>query len=71
MFEGKARSCKADQFSCGDMCVPMKWRCDGNKDCTNGQDEVGCKTETKKTLQCEAGKFACADGSRCLHQDYR
>ena len=68
---GVASLCKPGQFSCGDICIPMKWRCDGNKDCNNGKDELGCVTSPTKTLQCEGGKFACADGSACIHMDYR
>ncbi|KAH7969378.1 hypothetical protein HPB52_017497 [Rhipicephalus sanguineus] len=36
--------CKADQFRCMDNgeCIPMKWKCDGNEDCTDGSDEKKC-----------------------------
>jgi len=32
-------------FNCGDerkSCVPLMWRCDGEKDCPNNADEEGC-----------------------------
>ncbi|HBU47003.1 MAG TPA: hypothetical protein DEB46_01710, partial [Myxococcales bacterium] len=36
-------ACGADEFLCGGTeCVPAEWVCDGNEDCSGGQDEVRC-----------------------------
>ncbi len=42
--EGYERGvCAADEFLCGGTeCVPTEWICDGNEDCSGGQDEVRC-----------------------------
>ncbi|XP_071446908.1 uncharacterized protein [Hetaerina americana] len=31
--------CRADEFNCGDECIPRTYICDGLKDCPNGKDE--------------------------------
>lgn len=34
-----------NEFSCGvgsTQCIPVFWKCDGEKDCDNGEDEVNC-----------------------------
>lgn len=35
-------SCSALQFACSNRCIPLTWQCDGDKDCTEGEDEKGC-----------------------------
>ena len=44
-----APTCGADHFTCltskkpdSKDCVPAPWRCDGQRDCADGSDEVGC-----------------------------
>uniref|UniRef100_A0A8C2F6K5 Uncharacterized protein n=1 Tax=Cyprinus carpio TaxID=7962 RepID=A0A8C2F6K5_CYPCA len=50
------KTCRPDQFSCGNtMCVPMKWKCDGDNDCLNGADEEGCDK------RCRSTEFSCGD----------
>ena len=37
------RNCPALEFECGDgVCMDLRRRCDGNKDCDDGADEAGC-----------------------------
>ena len=40
-------SCSSDEFMCADglQCITDVWKCDGEKDCSDGSDEVGCKEE--------------------------
>ncbi|CAN7943973.1 unnamed protein product, partial [Ixodes pacificus] len=57
-------TCKLDQFRCIDNgeCIPAKWKCDGNEDCTDGSDESKCKKI------CEPAEFytTCGDGVTCI-----
>ena len=45
-------TCKNDEFSCpvgGEIkCLHTKVRCDGNQDCSNGEDEAECKGSTSR-----------------------
>ena len=34
--------CTDHEFHCGNRCIPLKWLCDGDNDCDEGEDEVGC-----------------------------
>ncbi len=40
-----SKQCHPDsEFRCDDdRCVPIAWRCDGGKDCPNGEDENRCR----------------------------
>ncbi|KAL5272322.1 hypothetical protein ACHWQZ_G000517 [Mnemiopsis leidyi] len=41
-------SCKGDEFTCKERCIPSTWRCDGETDCWKGEDEKECdKKEIK------------------------
>ncbi|OCU00507.1 hypothetical protein XELAEV_18006286mg [Xenopus laevis] len=70
-------TCLPNQFQCMDgVCIPALWRCDGDKDCPNGEDEVSCLAEKVACngFQCKNGHCVdlawkcdghsdCADGS--------
>ena len=45
---GFEAQCEPDKwFKCNDgLCVRKYWRCDGEPDCMDGSDEIGCDTET-------------------------
>uniref|UniRef100_H2Z4K3 EGF-like domain-containing protein n=1 Tax=Ciona savignyi TaxID=51511 RepID=H2Z4K3_CIOSA len=54
--------CKRKQFACSVSakctCIPMAWKCDGDTDCGDSSDEIGCVLPTchPKSFQCENGK---------------
>ena len=41
-FFPASRTCKSNEFDCGDSCVPQIWRCDRTIDCVDGKDEENC-----------------------------
>lgn len=36
--------CRADEYQClqGDQCIPASYQCDGEIDCQDRSDEIGC-----------------------------
>ncbi|XP_013194693.2 low-density lipoprotein receptor isoform X6 [Amyelois transitella] len=57
-FNGsESRTCTSSEFRCKTgRCVPMSWRCDNEKDCSDGSDEdpLTCKVEP-----CGPEEFTC------------
>ncbi|XP_076441683.1 neurotrypsin-like [Babylonia areolata] len=43
-------NCPGDEYFCakGNQCIPGRYRCDGEEDCEDGQDEVGCEYNSQK-----------------------
>lgn len=39
-----AAQCTSNQFYCSadDLCININWKCDGEQDCTDGEDELKC-----------------------------
>ncbi|MEQ2312009.1 hypothetical protein AMECASPLE_026478 [Ameca splendens] len=61
------RTCRVNEFSCGPgttQCIPIFWKCDGEKDCDKGEDEVNCGNVT-----CALNEFTCASG-RCISRNF-
>ncbi|XP_065196274.1 low-density lipoprotein receptor-related protein 4-like [Sycon ciliatum] len=55
-----AEPCASEtDFTCtaSRACVPRSWRCDGEPDCTDASDEVGCQD-----VSCEDHQFMCSNG---------
>lgn len=44
----------------------MTWKCDGDNDCFDNQDEEGCPPVT-----CSANQFKCADLRQCIQESYK
>jgi len=56
-----ATGCKANQFECSNgLCIPKSWTCDGEPDCQDGADELGCSPE--KLFPCLPEEFRCGSG---------
>ena len=49
--------CGPLMFNCGNnVCIPRSWRCDGDTDCLNGNDEKSCDTQPSSP-QCDEKTF--------------
>ena len=60
-------NCKVGQYECksGD-CIPDRWKCDSESDCTYGEDEENCPDVT-----CSSRMFKCHSDNRCIPHRWR
>ncbi|XP_061114862.1 basement membrane-specific heparan sulfate proteoglycan core protein-like isoform X3 [Conger conger] len=59
--------CQAGQATCQNgECIPRDYLCDGERDCTDGSDELKCGTPSP----CEPNEFKCQNG-RCALKLWR
>lgn len=68
-------ACRSTEFSCdGNRCLPLKWVCDGDPDCTDGTDEhpANCIGETGTALvrECRSTEFKCGNGN-CIPSTWK
>lgn len=52
----ESKTCSPEAFQCpgSHMCVPQRWKCDGDKDCPDGADEsvkAGCSKWDERELE--------------------
>lgn len=59
--EFKCKSSASGITGPGNLCILMKYRCDGDNDCGDWSDEEGC--QTMKSVSCSANEFKCDDGT--------
>ena len=64
----KRTECSSNQFFCTstNTCISKILRCDGTKNCPNGEDEADCK----KSNHCPLNYYQCEDGE-CIEDSLR
>ncbi|XP_030029447.1 very low-density lipoprotein receptor isoform X7 [Manduca sexta] len=66
----ETRTCTSSEFRCKTgRCIPLSWRCDNEKDCTDGSDEEPGTCTTQR--QCPEHKFVCLTGGQCIPASWR
>ncbi|XP_050504150.1 sortilin-related receptor-like isoform X5 [Diabrotica virgifera virgifera] len=56
-------TCESNQYQCDrGNCILASWVCDGDVDCTGGEDEKDCDT----SVNCSRSEFKCQTDGRCI-----
>lgn len=63
------KTCKATEFMCKNngRCIKSSWKCDGDNDCGDNSDEIGCPTSSPK---CKGPEFQCKETFQCVHKSW-
>nr|XP_008280588.1 PREDICTED: low-density lipoprotein receptor-related protein 2-like [Stegastes partitus] len=70
LCKGQISGCHQGQWQCDDgNCIRDVWRCDGQGDCLDGSDEVGCTAPG--STDCPPGQFSCVDSVGCVDASAR
>nr|XP_027198419.1 low-density lipoprotein receptor-like isoform X2 [Dermatophagoides pteronyssinus] len=59
--------CPSHEFACNDAvgnCIPQRWVCDGQSECSNNADEANC-TAKNPLIDCR-GDFRCVTSFECI-----
>ena len=61
--------CPTDNFRCvsDSHCISEQWKCDGDRDCSDGSDEQDCLPK----ISCSNQEFMCADHLFCIHISWK
>lgn len=57
-------NCTRGHHRCGppdERCIPVFWKCDGDKDCLDGSDEFECPP-----FRCKSGMYQCRTNQTCI-----
>ena len=52
--------CKDDEFKCSERCISLLWRCDGEPDCMDGEDEKNCGKDYANLAYAQTRNSYCA-----------
>ncbi|XP_055694730.1 low-density lipoprotein receptor isoform X5 [Lutzomyia longipalpis] len=65
----KENNCTSDKFRCKNgRCIPKHWKCDQEKDCSDGSDE---DPDVCHPLGCKPNEIMCANGDRCIPKKWQ
>lgn len=60
------RQCRTNEFKCkSGQCILRSWKCDFERDCTDGSDEKDCPKK-----ECASHRFTCANG-HCINFEWK
>ena len=64
------RDCSSDELQCRNgNCINQRYRCDGDADCAEGEDEVNCDEQAfNLTKVCLPEEFTCRDRHFCIQR---
>ena len=51
--------CKDDEFKCEERCISLLWRCDGEPDCMDGEDERNCGKDYANVVDAQSRNSYC------------